>query len=1047
MSHFLRTAAEVIGVAALAVTGVGAIAGAGALAGIGIASTATLATDLGLAAAGAGVLGALTAKKPAQIANPMDWQSNPQAGIPHIMGRMYFGGQIVYRQTFGKDNVNETINTVYSTGPIKGIEGWYFSGVLTAIDASGHPDITDGQKVYLASQLGRQPEPAQLGGTNNPGITTASKLSGLAASTVTLTYDTNGGHTFTTEPQIGAVFLGAPVYDPRKDSTYPGGDGPQRWNDETTWSFTGYDNPGLKAASYLIGYRHNGKKVIGLGLPYASINFAQLVECANVCDANGWKLGGVFYSTDNKWQVYSRILQAGGAVPNRTGTVTGCLVNTPRVSLATFEIDDIIGDWSIQATQSRRDRINSVIPSFMAEQSVTGEATNSDGDTVLQTIVTWGMAPAGAVKVDDYVTLDGGERQKEISYPFVTGVSTDNLAPNQVAQLARYDIENAREFGPISLPMKPRWMGYRPGDVITGGASLTELGLVGQDIMLLQRQFHPASMTVTFTARSETAAKHPFALGQTTTAPPTPSLSGPPLIPVPGAAAWALTAGVVSANGTTGAALFLDGSPDSSVIDLIVVEMRVSTGDQDDTADWEGVTTLAPSFSGKLTITGVQDQTAYQVAVSYRKGSGTGTRLILGPATAGTTSVAWVGGVTGPGKPEDNATVGAPENTNVAGREASKLVSDVDLNANTLLAYQYDQQTLRDYVDGLLYVSGVAVNTAISNETTQRIDGQNALAQSISLIGSKNESGDAFILNLNTTQVGDGVSMLERLARMDTATSTVASNLASTSTNLSKSIDDVNSELTSSINNVAGTVSALQSNLGSAQASITSLQEVVTTPSGGAAAKAVFQLNANDHVVGYATTNDGSTGAIVFDFDSFTLMTPAGVALFQASGDTVTMHNVEVDTLKAGSVDTESLAGGSVTGLTHTTFDDVAVTSAETTILEMQGLTIGDSTDGKAIAIVSFSQDGTSSSDTGMRIRAYLDTGSGYTVVRNRLSGVRVGGANAQWILPVSFPVPITAKGTVSLKVTGQASAIGSGGNTNTSYARDIAVDLFMGAR
>jgi hypothetical protein len=895
VSKFLRTAAEIVGVAALAVTGVGAVVGAAAFTAFAGITAGALAADIGLGAAALGVLGALTAKKPATIATPTEWQSDPQAGVPHIGGRMYASGQIVYRATFDKDNVNETLNTVYSTGPIRGFEGWYFSGVLSPIDGNGHPtNVVDGEKIFLGSQLGRQPELLPIAGTNNPGITAASKLSGLAASTVTFSYDTTGGRTFTTEPNIGAVVLGTPVYDPRQDSTYPGGaaNGPQRWNDETTWSFTGYDNPGLKALSWLIGYRQNGYIVAGVGLPLQSINVAQFVEMANVCDANGWKCGFEAKSTDPSFQVFAQILQAGGAVPTRNGAITGCMVNAPKVSLATFEIDDIIGSWSVQGSQSRRDRINAIVPRYMAEQSFVGETTDKNGNIVLQTTVTWGMQAAGVVAVASYAAEDGvfqldelgnivldqndnpvrvpAVRLKGVDYPYVTGVSTNGQAPPQVAQLARYDIENAREFGPITLPMKPRWMGYRAGDVITGGASVTELGLVGQDIMIMQRQFSAANMTVTMTARSETAAKHAFALGQTTIAPPTPVLSGPPLIPTPGPAAWALTAGqLTAANGTAAAALFLTGAPDSSVIDAIIVEMRVATGQQDSSADWEGVTTLAPNFSGQLSIVNVMDEAVYQVAVSYRTPAGVGNRLILGPATAGQTAVPWTGGVVGPGKPEDGATVGAPAGTDVGGREAAALVSDVDLNANTLLAYQFDQQTLRDYVNGLLFVSGVPVNTAIATETSQRIDGQNALAQEIGLIGASNPAGSAFILNLNTVQLGNGTSMFDRLAGID-----------------------------AEVGNVADSVTTINSQLGTAQASITTLNEVLTTPSGGASAKALFQLGANGHVVGYAETNDGTTGAIVFDFDSFTILRPDGAVLLTNDGDTLKLPSVEIDTLK-----------------------------------------------------------------------------------------------------------------------------------------------------
>jgi len=642
MSHFLRTAAEIVGVVALAVATYGVSIGptaAAAATSVGV-SVATASTALAAATAGLGILAQLTAKKPQQIANPMAWQSDPQAGIPHIMGRCYSGGQIVYRQAYGKDDVNETLITVYSTGPIKGIENFYVDGVITLIDGYT-AEVPDRGHLYVSTQLGAQPEAAQLGDLGPPGLTTASKLSGLVASSITLSYDAKGSVTFTTEPQCGFVFLGAAVYDPRKDSTYPGGDGPQRWNDETTWSFDGYDNPALKGLSYLIGYRQNGILVIGVGRPIASILVDQFVEAANVADANGWKLGGSLLSTDSKWQRLNDILASGGAKPIRNGASIGCMVSTPRVSLATIESSDIIGDWSVQAMQARRDRINAVVPRYMAEQSVTvadtSQKADDDGNYPLKTVVTWGMAAAAPIIVDEYVTFDGGQRQKGVDFPFVTGTSTNYNAPNQVAQLARYVIEDAREFGPITLPLKPRWMGYQAGDVVTGGASLTEQGLVGQDMLIMMRDRDPETMTVTMTAQSETAAKHAYALGQTTGAPATPSVSIPSHGDAPDAGSWTLAGGTISSAGGSLPAIIISGASDNSSADTVIFEYRPHVDGQADIVGWANAI-LAPGSSTGMTIGTVAAGQAYDAAISYRVKGVIGDRLILGPATAGVLS-------------------------------------------------------------------------------------------------------------------------------------------------------------------------------------------------------------------------------------------------------------------------------------------------------------------------------------------------------------------------------------------------------------------------
>jgi hypothetical protein len=92
------------------------------------------------------------------------------------------------------------------------------------------------------------------------------------------------------------------------------------------------------------------------------IDVAAFVEGANVADANGWTCGGIVYSTDDKFDVLSTMLQAGGGKPMRLGALISCYVSTPRVSLATLTGADVIGEAVIPAGRARRDRINAVAP-------------------------------------------------------------------------------------------------------------------------------------------------------------------------------------------------------------------------------------------------------------------------------------------------------------------------------------------------------------------------------------------------------------------------------------------------------------------------------------------------------------------------------------------------------------------------------------------------------------------------------------------------------------------------------------------------------------
>ena len=231
------------------------------------------------------------------------------------------------------------------------------------------------------------------------------------------------------------------------------------------------------------------------------------------------------------------MLQAGAGRPMRLGAKISCLVSTPRTSLATLTGADVVGEAQITGTPSRRTRINTVWPKYREE---------AQGWEIVAT-----DAP---VQVAAHIAADGGKvRSREIEYPLVQ-------SPVQAAQLARYDIENSREFQPVVLPCKPAWMGYKPGDCIT--VNEPEFGLVSQKMLILRRQRDPATLVTTLTLVSETDGKHPFALGSTLSPPATPGLSGydPNQSTVVAAGSWTATGTALTGpDGSTQPAIVFAG--------------------------------------------------------------------------------------------------------------------------------------------------------------------------------------------------------------------------------------------------------------------------------------------------------------------------------------------------------------------------------------------------------------------------------------------------------------------------------------------------------
>lgn len=633
MSRILRTAALVVGAVAVVVaTGGAAAVGIGTAAAAATATTAATAatiggisaSTLGLVASGLSLAAGLTAKKPTGTGggSQTSWKADPQAGIPYVMGRTGVAGNIVARiegdgWSGSTKNDLQTIVTVLSLGPVQAIES--LSIDKAAVTFSGG-NAVGGYHDFLfhAQQLGALPEAAAVnvaaGSSARPtGWTTAHKLSGYCATMLRLRYDSKGKHFQNGVPNALWIVQGVRVYDPRQDITYPGGSGTCRAGVESTYVYS--RNPFLHALTWCIGRFHNGKRVAGIGAPVNAIDVEAFVEGANVADANGWTLGGTVYTRpDTKWNALKSMLQAGGGEPIALGAKISCMVNTTRVSLATITAADVVGEVSVTATQGRRDRKNGCWPRYRSEAH----------DWEIVQVKT-------PVRVSAYVTEDGDERTSETEYALVQDV-------DQVMQLGAYEVVNSREFGPITLPLKLRWLGARPGDCVT--VNIPEVGLNNQLVLLLDREVDPGTGIVTFTARSETTAKHAFALGETGTPPDTPSVSGPPSTPTPDAPAWSISATSIAKDGITYPALVVTGAVDSPNADNVVFDYRVYVPGAGSEDNWISAGMDGPSTVRKE-ITSVTGGTQYEVSVRYRwRNQLSQTRLIMGPDTTATDSVA-----------------------------------------------------------------------------------------------------------------------------------------------------------------------------------------------------------------------------------------------------------------------------------------------------------------------------------------------------------------------------------------------------------------------
>jgi len=172
---------------------------------------------------------------------------------------------------------------------------------------------------------------------------------------------------------IRAVVKGKKVYDPRKDSTQTGGSGTHRLADPTTWEWS--DNPALCLADYLFDAR------LGMGaegVTYDDIDWSLVISAANVCDTlvttpagnqkrftcNGALSTGETYAENIKQLLSSmsgQITWSGGKYRIRAAAY--------EAPTYTFTGDDVIGDVQIQPERTRTERYNKIRGTFIDPDS------------------------------------------------------------------------------------------------------------------------------------------------------------------------------------------------------------------------------------------------------------------------------------------------------------------------------------------------------------------------------------------------------------------------------------------------------------------------------------------------------------------------------------------------------------------------------------------------------------------------------------------------------------------------------------------------------
>lgn len=606
MAKALKIVGTIVAVVGLVAT---AIATGGATLGLAAAVTTakTVAAVAMVAGAVLSVVAALAFKpKFSTEGSQTRFVTNPQSAIPYCIGRTRQSGIRIHADTWtstldlgdnsGKNDILGFAVMLSGGGAIDSIEKFTADNNIVTFNSGTGEATTSEYAGWMAQavHLGGPQTSALaigLGNTSFPGWTSAHKLSGITHALWALRFDFDGKKYGAGVPEPAWIGRWVKVYDPRLDSTYPGGSGSCRPLQEATYIWS--RNPALHALTWALGRWQNGKKTFGIGAPIETIRVAEFVEAANVADANNWYCGGVEYSTESKWTALKRMLQAGGATPTTTGAMIGCRVYAPRVSVTTIQADDLVDDLSFAATKPQRDRFNTVIPRYRSEAHE------------------WEIISGTPVSAAAYVAADGRVRQKEYDLPFVQHeVGQAGVDGNrQAGQLAAYEIVESREAGPIAFTTGPKFLGLKIGDCVNINAPAE--GFNNTKVMIIDPpKFDPASGKISFLGQTETDGKHAYALGQVTVPPPPFSLTPPDLIPtIPSADEWLVNAlvnndgiPILRLTGGTGSGAFWQG---------IVVQYKKTTDSQ-----WieHGVYRDSNSLTVEILVEG---DTQYQVRIAY----------------------------------------------------------------------------------------------------------------------------------------------------------------------------------------------------------------------------------------------------------------------------------------------------------------------------------------------------------------------------------------------------------------------------------------------
>lgn len=461
MGKVLKVVAGVALIAAVALTGglaaVPAGAWAGGLLGAGILTGGTL-VAVGASLALGGIMQAM-AKMPQSQLSRLNPSLDPSTPRKAVFGTTAMPTDIRYHESSGTDQEYIDYILACTAHEVASIDEIWFEE-KKAWDAS--TGVTSTYSGYLTVNVrteGTSGNYISINGGANWGSTRL--LTGC--SYVHIRIKRTGNSKKTESPltsglpgRVTIIGEGALLYDPRLDSTVPGGSGSHRADDQSTWgSYTDpddTDNPALQLLWWMLGWKINDKLSIGCGVPPERIDLESFITAANICDetvtlATGgsqarYRTSGTATDADGRMDIINTFLACmNGTLRDSDGKLSlTVLKNDLAEYVLDMDDDDILDEFQWDQTRGLDTGYNKARGRYVDPSS-------------------YSLYQLSEYPEVGFDSIDGIERVLSLDLPYVEDGRRAQRIAKQVLQRNQYR-------GRFSCKSTAKAMGVKVGDVV-----------------------------------------------------------------------------------------------------------------------------------------------------------------------------------------------------------------------------------------------------------------------------------------------------------------------------------------------------------------------------------------------------------------------------------------------------------------------------------------------------------------------------------------------------------------------------------------------------